>query len=127
VATAQRDEAAFAYRKTTLQAFREVEDDLAAVVKEREQFEALSREHEILTHTFKLAIRRYREGYSSYLDQLDAQRSLLASELAVVQSRLNRFNAAVSLIQALGGGWSPKANEQLSERAAPRSPSKSVN
>lgn len=112
-ATAQRDEAAFAYRKTALQAFREVEDDLAAVAKEREQFEALSQEHEILTHTFKLATRRYREGYSSYLDQLDAQRSLLASELAVVQSRLNRFNAAVSLIQALGGGWSPKAEEPL--------------
>jgi len=114
-ATAQRDEAAFAYRKTTLQAFREVEDDLASVARNREQFDALTRERDILAHSFKLATRRYREGYANYLDQLDAQRNLLSSELALVQSRLDRFNAAVSLFQALGGGWSPPADVNLSE------------
>lgn len=107
VANAQRDEAAFAYRKAVLEAFREVEDDMAAVARNREQFEALSRERDILARSLKLATRRYREGYANYLDQLDAQRNLLSSELSLVQSRLDRFNAAVSLIQALGGGWSP--------------------
>jgi len=114
-ATAQRDEAAFAYRKTALQAFREVEDDLAAVGRTREQFEALSRERDILARTLKLATRRYREGYAAYLDQLDAQRNLLSSELSLVQSRLDRFNATVSLIKALGGGWSPDAEPRPSD------------
>lgn len=114
-ATAQRDEAAFAYRKTTLQAFREVEDDLAAVVKNREQFDTLTQERDVLARALQLATRRYREGYSSYLDQLDAQRNLLSSELALVQSRLDRFNAAVGLFQALGGGWSPPADASVSE------------
>ena len=116
-ATAQRDEAAFAYRKTALQAFREVEDDLVSVVKAREQFEALSREHDVLARTLKLATQRYREGYAAYLDQLDAQRNLLSSELSLVQSRLDRFNATVSLIQALGGGWSPNVEARSSDRS----------
>jgi len=114
-AIARRDEAAFAYRKTTLQAFREVEDDLAAVAKNRQQFDLLTQERDVLARTFQLATRRYREGYASYLDQLDAQRNLLSSELALVQSRLDRFNAAVNLCQALGGGWSPNVQE-LSRR-----------
>jgi multidrug efflux system outer membrane protein len=98
-----------------LQAFREVEDDLTAVAKDREQFDTLIRERDVLARTLQLATRRYRGGYSGYLDQLDAQRNLLSSELALVQLRLDRFNAAVSLFQALGGGWSPHADARLSE------------
>jgi NodT family efflux transporter outer membrane factor (OMF) lipoprotein len=104
-ATARRDEAAFAYRKAALQAFREVEDNLSATAKYREQYEALSRQRDILARAFRLATERYREGYAAYLDQLDAQRNLLSSELSLVQARLNRFNATISLMQALGGGW----------------------
>lgn len=114
-ATARRDEAAFAYRKTALQAFREVEDNLAATTRYREQYEALSRERDIVERSFKLATRRYREGYASYLDQLDAQRNLLSAELSLVQSRLDRFNATISLIQALGGGWAPDAAAATAE------------
>jgi NodT family efflux transporter outer membrane factor (OMF) lipoprotein len=118
-ATARRDEAAFDYRKTALQAFREVEDNLAATTKYRQQYEALSRERDILERAFKLATRRYREGYANYLDQLDAQRNLLSSELSLVQARLDRFNAAVSLMQALGGGWRPDAAAPQSASASP--------
>ncbi len=119
-ANAQRDEAAFAYRQTTLQAFREVEDDLAAVVKNREQFDTLVQEQDVMARTLRLATRRYRGGYSGYLDQLDAQRNLLSTELAVIQSRLDRFNAAVSLFQALGGGWSPPADSPVSKASHSR-------
>jgi NodT family efflux transporter outer membrane factor (OMF) lipoprotein len=105
--TAQRDEAAFAYRKSALQAFREVEDGLAAVVRDAEQDDALVREHEAVDRALHLSTQRYREGYANYLDQLDAQRNLLSVELALVQSRLDRFSAATNLFQAVGGGWSP--------------------
>jgi outer membrane protein, multidrug efflux system len=104
-ATAQRDEAAFAYRKAALQAFREVEDELAAVTRDAEQDDALGRERDALEHALRFSTQRYRDGYSSYLDQLDAQRNLLSVQLALVQSRLDRLNAATSLFQALGGGW----------------------
>jgi multidrug efflux system outer membrane protein len=110
-ATAQRDEAAFAYRKAVLQAFREVEDELAAVKRDAEQDEALSRERDALERALHLSTQRYRDGYSSYLDQLDAQRNLLSVQLALVQSRLDQLNAATSLFQALGGGWEPHLAE----------------
>src|SRR5262249_27149451 len=114
-ATAQRDEAAFAYRKAALQAFGEVENELEAVAHDATQDDALGRERDALEQTFQLASKRYREGYSSYLDQLDAQRALLSVQLALVQSRLDRLNAAISLFQALGGGWTPAAAEATSQ------------
>ncbi len=108
-ATARRDQAAYSYRKTVLQAFREVEDNLAGTAKYREQYASLTRQRDALARAYALAAGRYREGYATYLDQLDAQRNLLTAELSLVQSRLDRFNAVVNLIQALGGGWDADA------------------
>jgi multidrug efflux system outer membrane protein len=104
-ATARRDQAALQYRKTALAAFREIEDDLATVKHDDEQERSLSSEKDDLAHALVLATNRYRAGYSPYLTQLDAQRSLLSVQLALVQSRADRLNAAVSLFQAAGGGW----------------------
>lgn len=62
-------------------------------------------QREALAEAYRLAANRYRAGYSPYLDQLEAQRGLLAADLQLVQIRADRLNAAVSLYQALGGGW----------------------
>jgi outer membrane protein, multidrug efflux system len=102
---ARRDQAAFAYRKAALTAFREVEDALASDQRLSEQEAALVAQRDVLARTLTLATNRYRAGYSAYLDQLDAERGLLAADLALVQSRADRLNALVSLYQALGGGW----------------------
>lgn len=103
---AQRNQAAFAYRKTALTAFREVEDGLAAVRQLNGQEMSLSAQRDAVARALTLATNRYRSGYSPYLDQLDAERILLSTELALVQARADRLNAAVALYQALGGGWS---------------------
>ncbi|MDB5480929.1 MAG: transporter [Caulobacteraceae bacterium] len=102
---ARRDQAAFAYRKAALVAFREVEDALASLQRLQEQEADLNAERAVLAHTVTLATNRYRAGYSPYLDQLDAQRGLLSADLSLVESRAERLNAAVTLFQALGGGW----------------------
>ena len=104
-AAARRDQAAFAYRKAALTAFREVEDSLAAVQRLADQEEALVKQRDALSQAVRLASNRYRAGYSSYIEQLDAQRSLLTVELLLVQTRADRLNAAVNLYRALGGGW----------------------
>jgi NodT family efflux transporter outer membrane factor (OMF) lipoprotein len=104
-AAARRDQAAFAYRRAALTAFREVEDALAAVQRTAEQEQALSAQRNALADALRLATNRYRAGYSPYLEQLDAQRGLLAAELSLAQVRADRLNAVVSLYQALGGGW----------------------
>ena len=105
VAVAQRDEAAFAYRKAILNAFKEVEDALAASNRIAEQERDITAQREALADAYRLAANRYNAGYSPYLDQLDAQRSLLAADLALTQVRTDRLTAAISLFQALGGGW----------------------
>jgi outer membrane protein TolC len=105
VAVARRDQAAFAYRKAALTAFREVEDALAAEDRLEAQERDLAAGREALAEAFRLATNRYRAGYSPYLDQLEAQRGLLNAELQLVQARTDRLTAAVALYQALGGGW----------------------
>ncbi len=103
-ATARRDQAAFAYRRAALNAFREVEDGLAAVARTDEQTAIARDQVATLSETYRLASNRYRAGYSPYLEQIDAQRALLSAQLALIQVRADRLTAEVSLYQALGGG-----------------------
>ena len=111
-AGAQRDQAAFAYRKAALNAFREVNDALAAASEADRQVAILSRQRDALAESYRLATNRYRAGYSPYLEQLDAQRGLLAAELALAQARAAALQARVRLYQAMGGGWSADAIAQ---------------
>ncbi len=104
-AAARRDTAAFAYRRTALTAFREVDDSLAGVLRSGQQAIALAAQRAALAGALRNASNRYRAGYSSYIDQLDAQRGLLTAELTLIQAQADRLNAYVTLYQALGGGW----------------------
>ena len=103
-ATAQRDQAAFAYRKSVLTAFREVEDQLALIDRLGAQEQALLAQHGAVAEVLRHATNRYRAGYSPYLEQIDAQRALLAVDQALIQLRADRLTAYVALYQALGGG-----------------------
>lgn len=102
-ATAQRDQAAFAYRRAVLTAFREVEDQLALIDRLGAQQVALVAQRAAVADALRHATNRYRAGYSPYLEQLDAQRSLLTVDLALIQLRADRLTAYVALYQALGG------------------------
>lgn len=105
-AAARRDQAAFGYRRTALTAFREVEDALAAVDRLAAQERELARQRVAVAEALRHASNRYRAGYASYLEQLDAQRALLNVDLSLVQIEVDRLNASVALYQAMGGGWS---------------------
>jgi len=54
---------------------------------------------------------RYQAGYSSYLEVLDSQRTLLSVQSLLIQSKADYLNSQVSLYQALGGGWSISTNQ----------------
>jgi len=109
IAVAQRNQAAFAYRATALEAFNEVENSLSAVGNLRQQLERVAARRAVLERSLTFAEDRYRAGYSSYLETLDAQRNLFNTELAAVQLRESQLNALISLYQVLGGGWRPAA------------------
>jgi outer membrane protein TolC len=48
---------------------------------------------------------QYRTGLTDYLVVIDAERTLLANQLALAQSRNSHLAASIHLIKALGGGW----------------------
>ena len=108
IASAQRNQAAFAYRAAALEAFSEVENSLAAVANLHEQLEHVAARRNVLERSLMYAEDRYRAGYSSYLETLDAQRNLFNTELATVQLRESQVNALITLYQVFGGGWQRK-------------------
>lgn len=103
-AGAQRDQAAFSYRRAALTAFREAEDALAAVKFIDAQIAFVESQRNALAEGLRLATNRYREGYAPYLEQLDAQRGLLGAELSLIQLRADALSARIQLVQAMGGG-----------------------
>lgn len=98
-----------AYRKTVLDAFKEVEDQLAAaVLLEREEdirLAALESAREAET----IALARYKGGVVTYLTVVSTQATALTSARSAVTIKGRRFMAAVALIRSLGGGWGPAA------------------
>jgi NodT family efflux transporter outer membrane factor (OMF) lipoprotein len=115
IAVASYDAYVAAYRSTVLQAFEDVEDNLAALrVLDREaqqQRDATSAAEESLD----IVTNRYREGASPYLQVLTAQTIALADERNDIDIQRRRMGATVLLIKALGGGWSESALPQLKD------------
>ena len=100
-----RDIAVAQYEKAIQTAFREVADALATRATLADQLQAQQRQANAEAVRFKLSDLRYQNGVSSYLDLLDAQRSLFAARQAVVQTRLAQLQSQVTLYKTLGGGW----------------------
>jgi multidrug efflux system outer membrane protein len=93
------------YRQQVLIAFREVEDALADIRILAEQAEAQQRALTSARQAAELSGKRYRAGLVSYLEVVVSERTALAIELLTNQVLEQRFQASVSLIKALGGGW----------------------
>jgi NodT family efflux transporter outer membrane factor (OMF) lipoprotein len=107
---AQRNEAAFAYRGVALRAFQEVEDSLAAIQRLEEQRETLAAEVTAYRAALRVSTERYQAGYAPYIDQIDAERSLLSAQLSLAEVETDRLQAFVTLYEAMGGGWSQSAS-----------------
>jgi len=108
-AKAQRDITIAQYEKTVQTAFREVADALAGRATLTEQLKAQQAQADAEAARYRLSNLRYTSGVSSYLDALDAQRSLFLAQLATVQVQLSRLQNQVRLYQVLGGGWTEPA------------------
>jgi len=104
-AEVQRDIAVAQYERAIQQAFRDVADALAGRATYGDQVDAQGRVVEAESVRFRLARLRYENGVASYLDLLDAQRSLFSAQQGLVQARLARLQNQVQLYRSLGGGW----------------------
>jgi multidrug efflux system outer membrane protein len=105
VAKVGKDIAIAQYEKAIQTAFREVADALAGRATLGEQLRAQAAQTNAAQVSFRLADLRYRNGASSYLALLDAQRSLFAAQQALVQVQALQAQNLITLYKALGGGW----------------------
>jgi multidrug efflux system outer membrane protein len=108
-ARARADQSRSRYEQTVLRALEEADDALAGLRLSRDQLVAQETQERALARAFALADQRYQSGVSSYLEVLDAQRSLYAAQLALVGLERRYLAATVQLYKALGGGWAAAA------------------
>ena len=115
------------YETTILNALEQVENSLAAQQFEQQRFMQLDQTTQSRQQSRRHAESLYREGLTGLLPLLDVQRSVVASELSLLDSRSQRWLNAVNLYQALGGGWqalpSPSGHATSATPATPASPS----
>jgi len=104
-ANAAWDAAAAGYREQVLVAFREVEDQLSALRLLADQAAAQAQAVDAASRATVLSTSRYRNGYVSQLELLDARRSELANRRQALQVRAAQYQSTIGLIRALGGGW----------------------
>ena len=103
-ARAARDIAVAQYEKAVQTAFREVADALASRATLTRQLDAQTAQADAEQARVRLADLRYRNGAASYLELLDAQRSLFTAQQAVIQLQAQQTQNLVTLYKVLGGG-----------------------
>jgi len=111
-AEARRREALAGYESAVQNAFRDAENALTSTQRTRERLDTLLRQVASLRDYARLARRRYDGGYTSYLEVLDSERTLLGAEVTVAQAQADYRNALVGAYKALGGGWIDLADAQ---------------
>jgi multidrug efflux system outer membrane protein len=104
------------YRQTVLSAFQDVEDQLAAQRLLAQQYDKESAALKSSRRTLDISMIKYKGGVITYLDVVIAQSSSLAHEQTVIQLSAQRLSAAVSLIKALGAGWSVDAGQVAAKK-----------
>lgn len=104
-ASARAEQARNTYEQTVLTALQETSDALVAARTNRDQLVAQETQVRALKRALDLANSRYSNGVSSYLEVLDAQRTLFTAQLALVQVQRQYLASTVQLYKALGGSW----------------------
>ena len=108
-AEARRNQQLANYDKVIQSAFQDVDDSLANVQHSAELRDTMLRLVATLQRSVVLARARYENGYSNYLDVLDAERSLFDAQLRLVSARSDYQRAIINLHRALGGDWTSDA------------------
>ena len=109
LAKANNDRAAVEYLQTVQNAFREVHDALVANRSARDVLAAETDRRNDLAIALEMANLRYNAGRTSYLEVLDAQRTLLAAETMRIGAARDARLSIVDFAKSLGGGWKPES------------------
>jgi outer membrane protein, multidrug efflux system len=104
-AKARYEQALAMYKHSILNGFREVNDALISFSKEKEQNVHLREQVSVLKRYHELANARYKEGQTSYLEALDAERRYFSAQLQSLDSDTRLLLQYIELFKAFGGGW----------------------
>lgn len=104
-ARAAYDQQVANYRETVLNAFGEVEDELAAQQLLAEEWNSENQAVAAAERALAIANNQYKDGLVTYLNVATAQTAALTQEITAVQLEGARLTAAVNLIKALGCNW----------------------
>lgn len=104
-ARANYDVTVATYRQTSLTAFQEVEDNLAALRILENEAQQQNQAVASAKDTLHLFTNRYKGGVDTYLQVITAQTTELANERNAIDILRRRMDASVLLVKALGGGW----------------------
>ncbi len=116
---ARQEQAAAVYEQTVLLAFQEVENALTAYLNEQDRYVALTDAVRSSRLSRRLSNELYTGGLGPFLNVLEAQRAVYASQDAMVQSQTTIITNLISLYKALGGGWTPPERMASSARTQP--------
>lgn len=105
VQTAVQEEALAIYERTVLTAFQDVESSLVAYVNEQVRRQSLAEAVAANQRATDLSSQLYSRGLTAFLNVLESQRALYATEDQLVQSETAVITNLISLYKALGGGW----------------------
>jgi multidrug efflux system outer membrane protein len=118
-AEALQQQSLFAYQQSILTALQEVEDALIRTQKAREKLVSDGLRIEALAEYARMARLRYDNGYTSYIEVLDSERSLFNAELNYVSTQNDVYAGLISIYKALGGGWVVLAQQSADETDFP--------
>ena len=104
-ATAAYNQSVANYRQTILNSFQEVEDSLAALRILEDEARTQDGAVRAAERSLELSNNRYKGGVATYLEVITAQSTALSDQRVAVEIAGRRMAASVSLIKALGGGW----------------------
>lgn len=107
IAGTVRDRAVYTYETVVRTAFAETDNALASIDGLQRQLVEAEARRVAAGEVLRVAGNRYRNGYASYLEELDAQRTAFTADLNALQLRTSLLAAHVDLYRALGGGWAP--------------------
>lgn len=105
IAAAQRDQSFLAYHAAILTALEDVENSVVALTQERLKAGKLGQSAGSYREAARLSRALYQNGSTSFLEVLDAERSLYSAEDSLLVSRVAVATDYVALNKALGGGW----------------------
>ncbi|MCC8536776.1 efflux transporter outer membrane subunit [Xanthomonas axonopodis pv. poinsettiicola] len=117
MAKANRDIEVAQYEKAIQSAFREVSDALAQRETLGRQLQAQQALVDATADSYRLSQARFERGVDSYLQALDAQRSLYSAQQTLITTQLSRFTNLATFYKAMGGGWLQSAEPAVATTA----------